>query len=372
MIQRPNEIEVLNFYNQMQKEYREVFPDDDKFYSERKWYFKDKIKSIIDSMDLGNPFIDKDVDLDEDLCCDICGKKENLITDYVDGNENNILVSNVRHICKECKDILEGSNYLSLTKEFTFDACHFLPYHDRRCKYLHGHSYRLLITVRDRVDTRRGFVEDYTDIKNIVKEELIDPYLDHGFLNLFVAYPTSEFIVRWMWNILSKRLKGLEKIELYETPTSSAILTKEDLLEEYNHTINFVYTTFEGRTIKVPVNKVNKDTYLLDNFHCHDYISVDEVIPVDNKYRITFKTLVNETHTIEVNEDTLLNTNKGYLSVSEIRDNNIDYIRNAKDHLDSYIMKIENINKPGYKIVTNRPFICNDLLIWEKWSETTI
>ena len=367
MIQRPNEIEVLDFYNQMQKEYHDVFPDDDKYYPERKWYFKNKIQDIIEKMDLGNPFIDKDVTLDRDNCCDICGKSETeLITDYVDGNENNILESNVRHICKDCKDTLDKSHKLSLTKEFTFDSCHFLPYHDRRCKYLHGHSYKLLITVSDHVDNRRGFVEDYTDIKNIVNEELISPYLDHGFLNLFVPYPTSEYIVYWMWCILGKRLKGLEKIELYETSTSSAILTKEDLLEEYNHLMNFVYVHFENKIIKVPVNKVKKNSYIIDSFHCHDFISVENIVPVMNTYRITFRSLINEIHTIEVNDSTLLNTNTGYISVKDIQEKNISYIRNAKDHLDSYILSIENINKPGYKLITNRPFICNDLLIWEK------
>lgn len=361
MIQRPDEIKVLDFYHQMQEEYHDIFPGDDEYYLERKWYFKAKIKSIIDGMYLGNPFY-----IEVPNKCDICGKGETLHPYYIDGDSTNRLASNIIYICDECKNILSNTREVSLTKEFTFDACHFLPYHDRRCKYLHGHSYKLLITVKNGIDTRRGFVDDYTDIKNIVKEELLDPYLDHGFLNLFVPYPTSEYLVYWIWCILGKRLKGIEKIEIFETSTSSAILTKEDILK-VNKECNWVYSEDDK---KIPVNciKEGEKVVSLDspNYPYNGDISiVKKVKPSFYSYRINFINLRHEKKFIEISKNTRINTNKGYLTVDEIVKKGVDYIYNFKEDLDDYIVSIEDINKPGYNlIIEGSPYyVCNDLVI---------
>lgn len=120
---------------------------------------------------------------------------------------------------------------ISITKSFKFDACHFLPYHNRRCKFLHGHCWQLDITVKSIPNPNTGMVMDYSDLKHEVME-VLDKW-DHGFINEQVDYPTSELMLYYIWANLQERLErfkvSLEKIRLYETEDSYAELTREDI-----------------------------------------------------------------------------------------------------------------------------------------------
>lgn len=120
---------------------------------------------------------------------------------------------------------------IDTTKIFTFDSAHKLNDYDGDCKYLHGHTYKLEVTVRGRRDSC-GMVIDFKDLKAIVKEEIISE-LDHRYLNdIFDFNPTCENMVEWIFEKLDSRLsKGessLQKIVLWETPTSYATLEREE------------------------------------------------------------------------------------------------------------------------------------------------
>ena len=75
---------------------------------------------------------------------------------------------------------------IRLTKEFSFEAAHALEGYDGRCREIHGHSYRLYITIKgepesDPESPKYGMVIDFGELKRIVNEQIIDR-LDHSFM----------------------------------------------------------------------------------------------------------------------------------------------------------------------------------------------
>lgn len=75
---------------------------------------------------------------------------------------------------------------IRITKIFTFETAHVLYNYDGKCKNMHGHSYKLFVTVKgtpinDINDVKNGMVVDFGDIKKIVKEEIVDVW-DHAVL----------------------------------------------------------------------------------------------------------------------------------------------------------------------------------------------
>lgn len=75
---------------------------------------------------------------------------------------------------------------IRITKEFTFEMAHALTGHDGPCKNIHGHSYMLAITVigkpvNDPTDPKNGMVIDFSVLKKMVKEQIIDQY-DHSLV----------------------------------------------------------------------------------------------------------------------------------------------------------------------------------------------
>jgi 6-pyruvoyltetrahydropterin/6-carboxytetrahydropterin synthase len=120
---------------------------------------------------------------------------------------------------------------IDTTKIFTFDSAHKLEDYDGDCKYLHGHTYKLEVTVRGKRD-KCGMVIDFKDLKSAVKEEVIS-VLDHRYLNdIFDFNPTCENMVEWIFEKLDLKLSvgesKLQKIVLWETPTSFATLEREE------------------------------------------------------------------------------------------------------------------------------------------------
>ena len=106
-----------------------------------------------------------------------------------------------------------------VTKEFTFDAAHFLTNYHGKCEHLHGHTYKLRVTVEGEIQAN-GLVIDFVELKSIVKEKIIEK-LDHSSLNDFFPNPTAEYVAKWIWKELETLPHGkLYEIKLWETPTS--------------------------------------------------------------------------------------------------------------------------------------------------------
>ena len=105
---------------------------------------------------------------------------------------------------------------------FDFEAAHRLPNHQGKCRELHGHSYRLIVTVERPVAEDTGMAIDFTDLKRIVRREVVDP-LDHTYVNDRIDNPTAEVMAEWMWNALREPLPGLAEVELWETRSCAVV-----------------------------------------------------------------------------------------------------------------------------------------------------
>jgi len=139
---------------------------------------------------------------------------------------------------------------IRITKQFNFETGHALYGYDGKCKNVHGHSYKLSVTVigtpiTDTGNVKYGMVIDFSDLKKIVKEEIVDVF-DHatvfnrntphvelaaelknrGHHVILVNYqPTSENMVIDFADKIIKRLPSgisLHSLKLQETETSFA------------------------------------------------------------------------------------------------------------------------------------------------------
>lgn len=125
---------------------------------------------------------------------------------------------------------------VEVTKEITFDSAHFLKDYIGACSHLHGHTYRLQVTVEG-VCNKLGLVVDFKDLKLLLDHD-IQCLVDHTNINdvfkeLGVeANTTAENMVVFFYNILKTSILNLSKsegryiklksVKLWETPTSFA------------------------------------------------------------------------------------------------------------------------------------------------------
>jgi 6-pyruvoyltetrahydropterin/6-carboxytetrahydropterin synthase len=101
-------------------------------------------------------------------------------------------------------------------KEFFFEAAHFLPsappgHPNAR---VHGHSFRVRVTVDGEPDERSGILLHFDDLEQAIARAR--EALDHRLLNEVegLEAPTLERIAMWLWDRLHNRLPGLAEIEI--------------------------------------------------------------------------------------------------------------------------------------------------------------
>ena len=97
---------------------------------------------------------------------------------------------------------------------FHFAASHFLTKYHGKCENLHGHNYKLIVTISDTVK-EDGMVIDFKIIKEKVNSLVID-ILDHRHLNDIIDNPSAENVIVWVWDKLKEELP-LKKLTIYET-----------------------------------------------------------------------------------------------------------------------------------------------------------
>ncbi|MDD4160513.1 MAG: 6-carboxytetrahydropterin synthase QueD [Synergistaceae bacterium] len=118
-----------------------------------------------------------------------------------------------------------------LCREFKFDAAHNLINYHGKCEKLHGHTYRLAVTLKGEPD-EEGMIFDFVELKKIVNE-LVLSKLDHSYINDILPQPTAEYISRWVFKTLDKPLKrencDLYEVKVWETDRSSVICRREDI-----------------------------------------------------------------------------------------------------------------------------------------------
>ncbi|MEJ1221381.1 6-pyruvoyl trahydropterin synthase family protein [Sediminicola sp. 1XM1-17] len=139
---------------------------------------------------------------------------------------------------------------IRITKQFSFETGHALFGYDGKCRNVHGHSYKLSVTVigrpiTDTAHVKLGMVIDFSDLKKIVKEEIVDKFdhatvfnkntphtelakelMERGHSVILADYqPTSENMVLDFADKIMMRLPEniqLHSLKLQETDTSFA------------------------------------------------------------------------------------------------------------------------------------------------------
>ena len=112
-----------------------------------------------------------------------------------------------------------------LTKDFHFESAQTLPKapEGHKCSQMHGHSFKVEISVEGEVDPATGWVYDHAQISRAMKP-LVDQ-LDHAYLNDLpgLENPTIELMAAWFWEKLAPQCPGLCEIVIHETPSARCV-----------------------------------------------------------------------------------------------------------------------------------------------------
>ncbi|MFA6617840.1 MAG: 6-carboxytetrahydropterin synthase QueD [Candidatus Neomarinimicrobiota bacterium] len=131
---------------------------------------------------------------------------------------------------------------MELTKTFTFDMAHRLSFHKGKCKNLHGHTYKLEVSLSGVLD-ENGMLMDFGDLKKICMDKVVN-VLDHSTMiyekdellmnsfpkelyHIVVPFePTAENISKWIAKELEEGGLNIKQVAVWETASSKALYTK--------------------------------------------------------------------------------------------------------------------------------------------------
>ncbi len=99
-----------------------------------------------------------------------------------------------------------------VSKVFYFDAAHRVKEHAGKCKNLHGHTYKLVVTLEGKVAS--GMVMDFDEVKKIVNP-IVERY-DHADLNEYFDTPTVENIARSIYDEIRKNTEKVVAVQVWE------------------------------------------------------------------------------------------------------------------------------------------------------------
>ena len=107
-----------------------------------------------------------------------------------------------------------------VTKLFEFEAAHQLPIPTAgKCQRIHGHTYKLEISITGEVDSETGMIVNFSDLKAIVNRDIIEKF-DHTFINDYMVLPTAEIMGDWIWERIKYLGFNICRLKLWETSDS--------------------------------------------------------------------------------------------------------------------------------------------------------
>jgi 6-pyruvoyltetrahydropterin/6-carboxytetrahydropterin synthase len=112
--------------------------------------------------------------------------------------------------------------------EQTFAAGHALRNYHGKCENVHGHNYKVRITVAGEQLDDTGLLVDFLEVKRLMGA-VID-YLDHRFINDLAPFdlinPSAENIAKYFYDRVSTGFSGggvrISEVKVWETDSSSA------------------------------------------------------------------------------------------------------------------------------------------------------
>ncbi len=119
-----------------------------------------------------------------------------------------------------------------ISVEDHFDAAHYLRDYGGRCENLHGHRFKVVVTVEAKELNRTGLAYDFTELKQHLKGVLAR--FDHVCLNEVAPFdrinPSSENIAATIFDglkvCLPEQVK-LASVEVWESPQSWVVYCPE-------------------------------------------------------------------------------------------------------------------------------------------------
>lgn len=106
-----------------------------------------------------------------------------------------------------------------LVHEFRFEAAHRLPKlpATHKCFRLHGHSFRIELTIEGAVNPDTGWLVDFGELHTLFSP--LHDQLDHRYLNEIpgLENPTSEVLAHWIWQKVKPGLSPLTRVTVFET-----------------------------------------------------------------------------------------------------------------------------------------------------------
>ncbi|MCX8044824.1 MAG: 6-carboxytetrahydropterin synthase QueD [Desulfobacterota bacterium] len=120
-----------------------------------------------------------------------------------------------------------------LTVESSFAAAHRLRDYQGKCETIHGHTWRVAMSVTAPAVNQIGIAADFHDLKTILKQ-VLEP-LDHVCLNDIPPFtelnPSSENIARFLFGRLKALVQQhgvqLSKVTVWESPTACAAYSEQ-------------------------------------------------------------------------------------------------------------------------------------------------
>ena len=131
--------------------------------------------------------------------------------------------------------------------ERMFDSAHRIYEHEKKCRYLHGHSYRVKVLIRGELE-EHGMLVDFGILKSNI-HDLLDhkvilyekdplvPLLEKAGQKLVVLdrNPTAENLALFIASLIIRNFENVREVEVgvFETPTQSGFvkMTRENFVE---------------------------------------------------------------------------------------------------------------------------------------------
>jgi 6-pyruvoyltetrahydropterin/6-carboxytetrahydropterin synthase len=111
-----------------------------------------------------------------------------------------------------------------LSVEDSFDAAHALRDYKGPCENLHGHTWKVQVSLEGKNLNEIGLLEDFKTIKNNLRKALLE--FDHKFLNDLKPFetenPSSENLAKIIYKMMKGSDKMVTKVMVWESPTSRA------------------------------------------------------------------------------------------------------------------------------------------------------
>lgn len=143
-----------------------------------------------------------------------------------------------------------GGAMITATKEYSWDMAHMLAGHGGLCKNVHGHTYKMQVTIfhipphkLEPEGPAEGMVVDFKDLKSVVQELIVNE-LDHGFMAWSLTKDKAELAVI---KALSDNGRKVVLVDYRPTAENMAI----NFLHQINYQLNIIGAPYQVISVKV-------------------------------------------------------------------------------------------------------------------------